>query len=213
MVDRPRARPGEPDPSPASGLVFVLSGPSGVGKSTLIELLKQERFPITYCVTATTRQRRAGEDNGVHYYFLNDDEYEDLLRRDQFLEHAIVHNSYRYGIPLYSVREGLRKGYDLIMAPDVQGAETVRRKLPNAISIFLTPPSLDELIPRLEARGTETPEERAVRLQTAEREMRRVDEYDYVIVNHRDRLHEALTNLTSIITAERLRVHPRLVTV
>ncbi len=217
VVEQPagarQPRPGAPDPTPASGLVFVLSGPSGVGKSTLIGLLKQDRFPITYCVTATTRARRNGELDGVHYYFLSEAEYDDLLANDQFLEHAVVHKHYRYGIPLYSVREGLRAGNDIIMAPDVQGAETVRRKLPNAITIFLQPPSLEELIPRLEARGTETPEERQIRLQTAEREMRRVSEYDYVIVNHRDRLHEALADLTAIITAERLRVHPRTVTV
>ncbi len=216
VADRPglgvRPRPGTPDPTPASGLVFVLSGPSGVGKSSLIELLKHTGFPITYCVTATTRPRRSGEVDGRHYYFLTDEEYDDLLRRNQLLEHAVVHGQHRYGIPLYSVREGLRRGHDLIMAPDVQGAATLRRKLPNAVTIFLQPPSLDELIPRLESRGTETSEERQVRLQTAEREMRRVSEYDYVIVNHRDRLHEALANLTAIITAERLRVRPRTVT-
>ncbi len=213
VADQPATRPGKLDPTPASGLVFVLSGPSGVGKSTLIDLLKHERFPITYCVTATTRPRRSGEVDGVHYYFLAEEEYDALLVGEQFLEHAVVHKHHRYGIPLYSVREGLRRGHDLIVAPDVQGAETIRRKLPNAICIFLMPPSLDELIPRLEARGTETPDEREIRLKTAEREMRHVDEYDYVIVNHRDRLHDALANLVSIIQAERLRVHPRLVTV
>ncbi|MBV9547934.1 MAG: guanylate kinase, partial [Chloroflexi bacterium] len=119
----------------ASGLVFVLSGPSGVGKSTLIERLKQERFPITHCVTATTRPRRAGEVHGTHYYFLSDLEYDDLLSRDQFLEHAVVHNLYRYGMPLQSIREGLRQGKDVIIAPDVQGAGTYRWKLPNCITI------------------------------------------------------------------------------
>jgi guanylate kinase len=212
-TERPRAHPGEPDPIPASGLVFVLSGPSGVGKSTLIELLKQDGFPITYCVTATTRPRRPGEIDGVHYYFLSEEALDELLARGQLLEHAVIHSAYRYGIPLYSVREGLRHGNDLIMAPDVQGAETVRRKLPRAITIFLRPPSIEELVPRLEARGTETPAERRARLQTAEREMRRAGEYDYVVINHRDRQHEALEHLKAIITAERLRVHPRTVTV
>jgi guanylate kinase len=196
---------------PANGLVFVLSGPSGVGKSTLIERLKQDTFPITYCVTATTRPRRAGEEHGIHYYFLSDAEYDDLLKRDQFLEHAVVHNLYRYGIPLQSIRDGLRRGKDLIMAPDVQGASTVRWKMPNAITIFLRPPSLDDLRPRLEARGTETDEERRIRLATAEREMLRVSEYDYVIVNHSDRLDQAMDDLKAIIRAERSRVCPRTV--
>jgi guanylate kinase len=200
------------DGTPASGLVFVLSGPSGVGKSTLIEQLKRDRFPITHCVTATTRPRRQGEEHGVHYYFLEETEYDALLEAAQFLEHAVVHNLYRYGIPLQSIRDALRKGQDVILAPDVQGASTVRWKLPNAITVFLRPPSLEELAPRLAARGTETDEERRIRLTTAEREMQRMSEYDYVIVNHRDRLDQAVGDLKAIVTAERLRVCPRTVT-
>ena len=155
---------------------------------------------------------RMGEQHAIHYYFLSDAEYDALLDREQFLEHAVVHKLYRYGIPLYSIREGLRRGQDVIIAPDVQGASTVRWKLPNAITIFLRPPSLDELLPRLQARGTETPEERAIRLATAEREMQRLSEYDYVIVNQRDRLDQAVADLKAIILAERLRVCPRTVT-
>jgi guanylate kinase len=199
----------KPDTTPASGLVFVLSGPSGVGKSTLIERLKRDQFPITHCVTATTRPRRQGEEHGVHYYFLSEDEYDHLLESGQFLEHAVVHNLYRYGIPLHSIRDGLRRGHDVILAPDVQGASTLRWKLPNAITIFLRPPTLDELVPRLAARGTEPPEERGVRLTTAEREMQRMSEYDYVIVNHRDRLEQAVGDVKSIVRAERMRVCPR----
>jgi guanylate kinase len=201
----------KPD-TPASGLVCVLSGPSGVGKSTLIERLKRDQFPITHCVTATTRPRRQGEEHGVHYYFLSEAEYDMLLEKEQFLEHAVVHNLYRYGIPLHSIRDGLRRGQDVILAPDVQGASTVRWKLPNAITIFLRPPSLDELVPRLAARGTETAEERAIRLRTAEREMQRMSEYDYVIINHHDRLDQAVGDLKAIVLAERLRVCPRTVT-
>jgi guanylate kinase len=197
---------------PASGLVFVLSGPSGVGKSTLIERLKHDQFPITHCVTATTRPVRHGETHGVHYYFLTEAEYDHLLETQQFLEHAVVHNLYRYGIPLHSIRDGLRQGRDVILAPDVQGASTLRWKVPNAVTIFLRPLSLDELLPRLAARGTEALDERHVRLKTAEREMQRMSEYDYVIVNQRDRLDQAVADLKSIISAERLRVCPRAVT-
>jgi len=200
----------KPD-TPASGLVFVLSGPSGVGKSSLIERLKLDQFPITHCVTATTRPPRQGEEHGVHYYFLSEEEYDQLLESGQFLEHAVVHKMYRYGIPLHSIRDGLRRGQDVILAPDVQGASTVRWKLPNAITIFLRPQSLDELAPRLAARGTETDEERRIRLTTAEREMQRMSEYDYVIVNHRDRLEQAVGDLKSVVLAERRRVCPRTV--
>jgi guanylate kinase len=198
--------------TPASGLVFILSGPSGVGKSTLIERLKLDGFPITYSVTATTRPRRQGEEHGVHYYFVTDSEYDALLEAEQFLEHAVVHNLYRYGIPLHSIRDGLRRGQDVILAPDVQGASTVRWKLPNAITVFLRPASLDELVPRLVARGTESPEERRIRMATAEREMERVSEYDYVIVNQRDKVDQAVSDLKAIIVAERSRVCPRTIT-
>jgi guanylate kinase len=201
----------KPD-TPASGLVFVLSGPSGVGKSSLIERLKHDEFRITHCVTATTRPRRLGEEHGIHYYFLSEAEYDAVLEREEFLEHAVVHNLYRYGIPLHSIRDGLRRGKDVILAPDVQGASTVRWKLPSAITIFLRPPSLDELVPRLAARNTETPEERHIRLETAEREMQRMSEYDYVVVNYKDRLDQAVGDLKAIITAERARVCPRTVT-
>jgi guanylate kinase len=192
--------------------VFVLSGPSGVGKSTLIERLKRDNFPITPGVTATTRPPRPDEEDGVHYYFLAEATYDELLAREEFLEHAVVHNLYRYGIPLRGLREALRRGRDVILAPDVQGASTLRWKLPNAITIFLRPASLEELEPRLAARATESPAERRIRLATAEREMQRVSEYDYVIVNRRGRLDEAVNDLKAIITAERLRVCPRIVT-
>src|SRR6202011_3680140 len=115
--------------------------------------------------------------------------------------HAVVHQVYRYGIPLHSIRDGLRQGKDVILAPDVQGASTVRWKLPNAISVFLRPPSLEELVPRLAARGTETAEERRIRMATAEREMQRMSEYDYVVVNHRDRLDQAVGDLKAIVLA------------
>jgi guanylate kinase len=198
--------------APVSGLVFVLSGPSGVGKSTLIERLKRDQFPITPTVTATTRPMRHGEEHGIHYYFVAETEYDTLLGAGQFLEHAVVHNLYRYGIPLYSIRDGLRRGHDVILALDVQGASTVRWKLPNAITVFLRPLSLGELEPRLAARGTESAEERRIRLTTAEREMQRMSDFDYVIVNQRDGLDQAVADLKSIVLAERLRVCPRIVT-
>src|SRR3979411_1354605 len=178
--------------TPASGLVFVLAGPSGVGKSSLIERLKRDEFPITHCVTATTRPRRLGEEHGVHYYFLAESEYDALLEHGQLRAPHVVHNLYRYGIPLHSIRDGLRRGKDVILAPDVQGASTVRWKLPNAITIFLRPPSLEEFVPRPQARGTETMDERRIRMETAEREMLRMSEYDYVIVNRADRLDQAV---------------------
>jgi guanylate kinase len=195
----------------ATGLVFVLSGPSGVGKSTLIERLKEQRFPIPYCVTATTRPRRAGERHGEHYWFLSEDDFDHLLARGEFFEHAVVHGRHRYGIPLFSAQAGLRLAQDWIMTPEVQGAGTVRRQLPEAITIFLRPASIQDLGPRLDARGTESPEDRGIRLETASREMTHATEYDYEVVNEPGRLDAAVDAVKAIIMAERLRAHPKTV--
>ena len=196
---------------PATGLLFILSGPSGVGKDTITNFLKEEGFPLSYPVTATTRQRRPGEVDGVDYHFLSEEQFAALLESGGFLEHAVVHGKH-YGIPIEEVRAGLRSGKDVLLPPDVQGAATVRAKLPNAITIFLAPPTLEELAPRLATRGSESPDERAVRLATAAREMERRHEYDYLVVNERGRVFESVQKIKAIITAERCRVRPRLVT-
>jgi guanylate kinase len=193
-----------------SGLVFVLSGPSGVGKDSVARQLKSEGFPLAYCVTATTRRQRPGEVHGTHYYFLGVDEFERMRRDDQLIEYAVVHGNY-YGVPLMSVREGLRLGKDLLLTVDVQGATTVRMKLPQVISIFLAPPTLDELLPRMASRGTETEEERAIRFANARCEMDQIPDFDYCVINYRDRLSETAQTIRSIVVAERSRVCPRTV--
>lgn len=197
---------------PASGLVFVLTGPSGVGKDTVTSRLKAERFPLDFCVTVTTRRQRPGEVHGVNYYFVSDEEFQRLLRQGCLLEHAVVHGN-NYGIPLFRVREGLRKGQDILITVDVQGAETLRRKIPNAIFIFLAPERLEDLAPRLAQRATETEEERRLRLETAAREMEHQRHFDYVVVNRTGRLDETVEKIKAIVTAERCRVHPRRVTI
>ena len=197
--------------APATGRVFILSGPSGVGKDTITQFLKDDGFPLGYCVTATTRRPRPGEIDGVHYRFLTDEEFAALREGDQLLEHAIVHGK-QYGIPVESMRRALRAGNDVLVPPDVQGAATLRAKLPNAITIFLAPPSLEELAPRLANRGSEGTEERAVRLEAAKREMQRASEYDYLVINERGKVYESVEKIKAIITAERCRVRQRLVT-
>lgn len=192
------------------GLVFVLSGPSGVGKDAITGLLKKSDFPLSYCVTATTRRPRPGEVHGQHYFFVTREEFQAMRDRGELLESAVVHGNF-YGIPRWQVKEGLKKGKDLLITVDVQGAETLRRTLPGAIFIFLAPPSLEELVKRLEKRGTETEEERAMRLATAKREMEQMPLYDYVVVNYPDRQQEAVQKIEAIITAERSRVRPRYV--
>ena len=197
--------------APATGRVFILSGPSGVGKDTITQYLKADGFPLGYCVTATTRRRRPGEVDGVHYYFLTDEQFDALRERGGLLEHAVVHGK-QYGIPVEGMRRALRDGNDVLVPPDVQGAATLRAKLPNAITIFLAPPSLDELAPRLANRGSEGAEERAARLETAKRELERASEYDYLVINERGRVFESVEKIKAIITAERCRVRQRLVT-
>jgi guanylate kinase len=193
---------------PARGRVFILSGPSGVGKDTIIRCLKKDGFPLGYCVTVTTRRRRPYEVDGVHYHFLTEQEFFQLRDADQLLEHAVVHGNY-YGIPLEGLRAGLRSGHDVMVPPEVQGAATLRAKIRDAITIFLAPPNLEELVPRLANRGSETPEERAIRLETAKQEMERVSEYDYLVINERGRVDESVEQIKAIITAERCRVKDR----
>jgi guanylate kinase len=195
----------------ASGLVFVLSGPSGVGKDSVARRLREQGFPLGYCITATTRRQRPTEVHGVNYFFVTLAEFERMRAEGELLEYARVHENY-YGIPIAQVRDGLRRGQDLLITVDVQGARTVRSRLDNAILVFLAPESLDELIPRLQSRGTETEDERAIRLANAALEMEQRWDYDYCVVNERDRLDDTADRVRSIIVAERSRVHQRLVT-
>ncbi|MFN0074314.1 MAG: guanylate kinase [Chloroflexota bacterium] len=197
--------------STAQGLIFILSGPSGVGKDAIRAQLQAEDFPITFCVTATSRVPRPSEIDGVHYRFLKVEDFESMEQAGELLEHAMVHGRH-YGVPLRHVSEGLRQGKDVLITVDVQGGETVRRKLDRAITIFLAPPTLEALVPRLASRGTEDEAERAIRLATAAKEMDRLPFYDYVVVNEQGRLLDAVEQIKSIIVAERCRVHPSLVT-
>lgn len=190
------------------GLLFVVSGPSGVGKDATIVCLRQQGFPIHFIVTATTRPPRPGEVHGVDYFFLSEQEYDALLACNEFLEHATVYG-HRYGIPKQHVREVLGRGQDVIMRIDVQGAATIRRLAPEAVFIFLCPYSLDELEQRLRARGTETPESLARKLALAPREMAEWPKFDYVVVNPNDALDDAVELIKAIILAERCRVKQR----
>jgi guanylate kinase len=190
------------------GLLIVLSGPSGVGKDAAIHRLKEQGFDIHYVVTATTRARREGEREGIDYYFLQREEFEAMAARDAFLEWSVVHGNL-YGPPIAQIEERLEAGQDMLLKIDVQGAAKVRGRAHDAVFIFLAPPSIEELVERLRARGTENPEELDVRIANAYKEMDALPAYDYVVVNHDGKLDEAADKIRCIITAERLRVHPR----
>lgn len=190
------------------GLLFVLSGPSGVGKDTVISAMKQQSDTLHFAVTLTTRPRRSNEVDGVDYRFVSPEEFAHLQRSGALLESAVVHG-YQYGTPRDQVLTCLRGGKDVILKIDVQGAEQIKRRLPNAILIFLTPPSIDELVRRLMSRHTESLEEQARRAGEAYQEMRHLPEYDYVVVNRRHKVLETVQRVMCIILAERSRVRPR----
>lgn len=192
-------------PSP---LLVVLSGPSGVGKTTLTRSLLARNWPGHVMVTVTTRRPRPGEVDGVHYHFRTAEQFHDMLTRNELLEHAEVHGNW-YGVPSTMVRERLNTGQDVILTIDPQGAQTVRAKVEDAIFVFLAPESLDVLTRRVDHRGHDSPEQRALRLLNAEREMAELPKYDYVIVNRDEHLDEAASQLQAILWAEHSRVFPR----
>ncbi|RMF48853.1 MAG: guanylate kinase, partial [Anaerolineae bacterium] len=192
-------------------LLIVISGPSGVGKDTVIQRMKERSLPFHFVVTATTRPPRANERHGVDYFFVSHDEFAEMIEQNELLEYAIVYNDYK-GIPKAQVREALASGKDVIMRIDVQGAATIRSLCPDAVLIFLTTGNEEELVTRLTARKTETPEGLKLRIATARKEMQRIVEFDYVVTNPEDQLDEAVDTILSIIHAEHHRVQQRKVT-
>jgi len=192
-------------------LLVVISGPSAAGKDVLLQRMQELGHPFHFVVTATTRPRRPDEVHGVDYVFVSVSEFADMIEREELLEYAIVYGDYK-GIPKQQVRDALASGKDVIMRLDVQGAATVHRLAPEAILVFITASSEDELITRLKMRKTESPEQLKIRIATSRQELRRLREFDYVVVNRQNRLDEAVAQVVSIIEAEHSRVQPRRVT-
>lgn len=194
-----------PDNQP---LLIVISGPSGVGKDAVIERMKSRQLPFHFVVTAATRKPRPEEVNGVDYIFVSHDEFAEMIEKGELLEHAIVYNDYK-GIPKSQVRQALDSGKDVVMRLDVQGAETIRRLCHDALLIFLTTQSEEELIQRLQLRKTETPEGLKLRIATAREEINRIQAFDYVVINKENQLDETVDVINAIICAEHHRVNVR----
>ena len=192
-------------------LLIVISGPSGVGKDTVMQRMKERGLPFHFVVTATTRPQRTNEVHGRDYWFVSKDEFARMIDEDELIEHAIVYGDYK-GIPKQQVREALASGMDVVMRIDVQGAETVRKMARQALMIFITTENEQDLIRRLETRKTETVDSLALRIATARKELNRVEAFDYVIVNREFHLDETVDTIRAIIDAEHHRVHPRKVT-
>ncbi len=195
-------------PSP---LLIVISGPSGAGKDSILQRMKERNLPFHFVVTATTRPPRPNEVHGQDYFFVTKEEFARMIEQNELLEYAIVYGDYK-GIPKQQVRQALASGQDVILRIDVQGAETIRKLVPQALLIFVTVESEEELVRRLKRRKTESPEELALRIATARKELQRVEAFDYVVVNREDRLDEAVDTIAAIIVAEHHRVHHRRIT-
>lgn len=192
-------------------LLIVISGPSGVGKDSVLEAMQRRNYPFHFVVTATSRPPRADEVDGVDYFFVSEAEFQELIRQDELLEHAMVYRQYK-GIPKQQVRDALASGKDVVMRLDVQGAATVRRLVPDAVLIFLSASSEEELVERLRRRKTESEAQLQYRIRVAQDEMRRIGEFDYVVINHECALDQAVDRVLHIIAAEHCRVQQRVVT-
>ncbi len=189
-------------------LLIVISGPSGVGKDALLNRMKQLKSPLEYIVTVTTRPRRRTEIEGTDYHFVTRPEFESMIANGELLEWANVYGNW-YGVPKVAVREALELGRDVMVKVDIQGAVSIKRIAPQAVFIFLIPPSLEELVFRLKQRHTESPDNLALRIAKATDEMKAAPRFDYVVVNERDKLDCAVDKIKAIITAEKCRLSPR----
>ena len=189
-------------------MLIVISGPSGVGKDSVVIRMKERGLPFHFVVTATTRAQRPEEREGVDYIFVSREEFAAMIDEGELMEYALVYSDYK-GIPKAQVRKALASGKDVVMRVDVQGAATVRKISPEAILIFLTTSSEQELVDRLEKRSTESSEDLKMRIATARQEFKRIGEFDYIVVNRDSQLDETVDTIQAIIEAEHHRVEPR----
>lgn len=187
--------------------VFIISGPSGVGKDSVLEQLRLAYPDAQYVVTATSRARRPGELEGVHYHFIEKSEFMRQIADGDFIESAMVYDNL-YGVPRKPIVEGLEAGRNVIIKVDVKGAKTLREKISNPVSIFLAPESMHELRERLRSRKTDNEEALNRRFSTASEELDRAEEFDYVVFNESDQLDAAVRQITHIIEAEQQRINP-----
>lgn len=188
--------PRDPRPIGRKGNLFIVSGPSGAGKGTLVARLRHVVPDMWVSISVTTRAPRPGEVDGVHYVFISDERFDELIETHGLLEWAEVHGN-RYGTPRAAVEERVAQGFQVVLEIDPQGAFQIRDLLPATVLLFIQPPSMDELIRRLKGRGSETDEQVAVRMCTAERELELVGEYDHVVIN--DDVARATDELVGII--------------
>ncbi len=189
-------------------LLVVVSGPSGVGKDAALRRMRELNYPFHFLVTNTTRPKRLNEVEGKDYHFISKEQFAEMEARGEFLERAVVYG-YDYGNSKSEVRQALARGIDVIMRIDVQGAATIKRIVPEAVFVFLMPPSMEALEARLRKRRTEPEEYLQIRLHAARLEMNEFEKFDYVIVNEDDQLNDTAQLIQSIIRVEKCRAKPR----
>jgi guanylate kinase len=189
-------------------LLIVLSGTAASGKDSVIHRMKERRVPFEFVVNVTSRPPRPGEADGKDYHFVSEAEFRGMIQNGDLLEHAVVYGQYK-GIPKGRVREAMASGKDVILRIDIQGAETIRRQCPEAVTIFLTASSPEELQGRLRTRGADSAEQMALRVHTAFEEMKHIPDFDYVVINADGRLDDAVDSIVSIIQAEHCRTAQR----
>ncbi len=189
-------------------LLIVLSGPSGVGKDAILNRVRELNCQLEFITTVTTRSRRATERENIDYRFVTREKFQEMLAKNQFIEHAEVYGNY-YGVPKQPIKDALERRQDVIIKVDIQGAKTIKRIAPQGIFIFIITPTLEELKDRLAKRHTESAFDLSLRLKTAESELEQLHLFDYLVVNRRDQIDRAVSDINAIIAAEKCRLVPR----
>jgi len=197
-----------PTTPPTRPLLIVLSGPSGAGKDAVLSRMRNSDYPLKYITTVTTRPHRASETNNVDYHFVPEEKFQAMIERNELLEWATVYGNW-YGVPKKPVKQALDAGQDTVVKVDVQGAAAIKKILPEAVFIFLMPPSREELKQRLKQRHTESSVDLDLRIKTAEEELKQLSLFDYVVFNRQGEIDRAVAKIQSIITAEKHRATPR----
>jgi guanylate kinase len=189
-------------------LLVVISGPSGVGKDSILNRMRELKVPFHFVVTATSRDIRPGEREGFDYHFVGREGFERLIRDNELIEWAEVYGDYK-GVPKFEVRQALASGEDVVLRIDVQGAATIRRLAPEALLIFVAPGNFEELRTRLITRNTDAPDDIERRLAVVRKELEAIQYFDYVVINQDDHLDDAVNQIRAIVQAEKQRVVPR----
>lgn len=190
-------------------LLVVLSGPSGVGKDTVLLQMKRQGCPFHYVITATTRPRRGKEKEDIDYHFITEKKFRQMIDDGEFLEWANVYGNF-YGVPKKEMRQAMERGMDVIVKVDVQGVSTIKKKIPQAISIFIEPPSIEGLERRLKGRHSENPDDLALRLGKAREEMKDLSIFDYVLTSYQGKVDEVIARIETIVTNEKQQARPKI---